>query len=110
MAGRPRWYETFFGRKFGEAVSERPCCPGDGCGLNIGVWSMRSLLDSETERGEGEGRTERKRAPCKTGRDSTLDVDAKGAESSDKRRQIRCPFHSDIRFSVLLLCSRRNSY
>jgi hypothetical protein len=38
-------------------MSERPSCPETDCGLNIGVWSMRSLLDSETRgKREGEGR------------------------------------------------------
>jgi hypothetical protein len=29
--------EMFLRRKLGKAMSERPSCPGDGCGLNIGV-------------------------------------------------------------------------
>ena len=38
-------------------MSERPSYPETGCGLSIEVWSMRSLLDSETrgEREEGSG-------------------------------------------------------
>jgi hypothetical protein len=31
-------------------MSERPFAPETGCGLDIGTQSMRSLLDSETER------------------------------------------------------------
>ena len=44
----------FLGRKSGKAVSERPSCPETGCGLDIGVWSMRPLLDSEPQERERE--------------------------------------------------------
>ena len=57
MAGRSRSGRMFLRRKSGKAMSERPSYPETGCGLSIEVWSMRSLLDSETrgEREEGSG-------------------------------------------------------
>jgi hypothetical protein len=61
--------------------------PETGCGLNIGVWSMRSLLDTET-RGEGEGSGE---LESKTGSLYGTGAGVRGAESSVKGRQIQCP-------------------
>ena len=88
--------------------------PETGCGLNIGVWSM-TVKPREREEGGGEGRGGHrtktgslqswpKVGPNLAPQDGQgfrirplFSVGAKGAESSDKRRQIRRPFHSDVR-------------
>jgi hypothetical protein len=60
-------------------MSERSFAPDMGCGLDIGTWFMRSLLDSEIER-------EREREKGRGG---------ERIESKTGSRQIRRPFHPD---------------
>ena len=69
-----------------KAISERPSCPETDCGLNIGAWSMRPLLDSKII-GKREGR---EAIEFKT---ASLYKVLSVAESV-KRRQIRRRFHS----------------
>ena len=63
-------------------MSERPSCPDMSCGLNIGVCSMKSLLESETER----------KRRGKGGHTVHIWSSLARAESGGKRRQIRRPF------------------
>jgi hypothetical protein len=90
------WVRCSSNRKSGKAMRGH-LAPGTGCGLNIGAWSMGSLLDSETgEREEGRGGHRIQNGLPFQSWPNTAPRDGQGTESGGKRRRIRHPFHPDV--------------
>ena len=81
----------FLRRKSGKAMSEAHLASKTGCGLNIGAWSMRSLLDNETGKRERRGR---EAIESKTG--LCLAWVRREQKPAANDAQVRRPFHSDV--------------